>query len=70
MKRSHEQVTLNGWQWGEILLGAVLVWAVIAVQVLTSSTTAVVVLCTVQLVLLVHVAVWFIPLIRARHEAP
>ena len=68
--KSRERVTLKAWQWGEVLLVAVLALTVSVVQVSTSSTTASALICTAQLVLLIHVATWFVPLIRARRDAP
>jgi hypothetical protein len=56
----------KGWQWAEIAVVAVLIWAQIIVREVLDQLLIAGLLGLVLLGLLVHIVTWLIPLVRAR----
>ena len=56
----------KGWQWAEIVLAAVLIWAQIIARVVLDRLLVAGLLGLALLGLFVHIATWFVPLARQR----
>jgi hypothetical protein len=56
----------KGWQWAEILLAAVLIWTQVILQVILNQLLVWGLVGLLLLGLMVHMATWWIPMVRMR----
>ena len=66
MSEPRGRTPFQSWQWGEIVLVVVLIWTQIALSLVFDQVIASLLAGLVLLGLLVHIATWMLPLVRAR----